>query len=319
MSHRGPDYADEPWFKLQRRIFRSSVWEEDPATKVVWITLIGLAQLPENRKHGHGVVLITRGNLCREAFVTAEQLDHALARLTAPDPSSRTEPGEGRIDILPNGYRLRSFELYHDAEEYEAWHAQRVAAGKARAERARRSAEASGKGGRGRFTSDEPATAGNEPATSLVSTRMTETLTLTNGHPPTPLKGNGGDDGSTKGNDNGSGKGPGAATAKELARLEADPELAAVADTWAEAFRRPGRQLGVLRAARTAFAGGYAADAIKLVVRVVAQACRAPERFPDRGSIRWAVEHDKAGDPSYLLRPATLDKLIPEAEAWDRA
>jgi hypothetical protein len=113
--------------------------------------------------------------------------------------------------------------------------------------------------------------------------------------------------------------GNGAATAREMGRLEADPVLAGIADTWAEAFHRPGRQLGVLRAARTALAGGYAPDAMKLVIRVVAVASEEPERFADRGSIRWAVEHGRAGDPSYLLRPSSLDRFIPEAEAWERA
>jgi hypothetical protein len=31
------------------------------------------------------------------------------------------------------------------------------------------------------------------------------------------------------------------------------------------------------------------------------------------------VEHGRAGDPSYLLRPSSLDRFIPEAEAWERA
>jgi len=194
------EYSDEPWFKVARRLFRSSIWEEDPATRIVWITLLHLAQLPENRKHGHGMVLMTRGNLCREAFVTAEQLEHALMRLTAPDPTSRTAPGEARIEILGNGYRIRSFDQYHDVDDWDARREQRVAAGRARAAKAARAAEAAGKGGRGRFaigaaepeadpepvTSDEPATAGNLPADSLVSTSYTETETETTNSPPVP-------------------------------------------------------------------------------------------------------------------------------------
>jgi hypothetical protein len=99
--------------------------------------------------------------------------------------------------------------------------------------------------------------------------------------------------------------------------LEADPTLAGIGDAWAKAFGRPGRELGVLRAARTALAGGYSAKALGLVVRVVAHARKAPERFPERGSIRWAVERGKL-DPAYVLRPSTLDRLIPEAEAFAR-
>jgi hypothetical protein len=59
------DYADEPWFKIQRRVFESSVWEEDLATRIVWLTLLALAQAPEHRKLGHGTVAITPGNLLR--------------------------------------------------------------------------------------------------------------------------------------------------------------------------------------------------------------------------------------------------------------
>jgi hypothetical protein len=110
--------------------------------------------------------------------------------------------------------------------------------------------------------------------------------------------------------------GHGAATAKEMQRLGADPELADIGDAWVQAFGRQKRELGVLRAARTALAGGYSLDAIKLVVRVVALAREAPERFPDRGSIRWAVEHGKRGIPPACCAP-TLDRH-PEAETWER-
>jgi hypothetical protein len=159
------DYSDEPWFKLQRRLFDSSVWEEALEVRIVWITLVGLAQLPENRKHGHGVVVITRGNLARKAFVTAEQLEHALARLTAPDPTSRTQSDDGRrVKVLENGYEIVNFALHHNVENYERMQEQRVAAGKARAGRAIRSSSAVGRGGRGRFTSGNPAGAGLKPA-----------------------------------------------------------------------------------------------------------------------------------------------------------
>jgi len=159
------EYSDEPWFKLQRRLFDSSIWEEALEVRIVWITLVGLAQLPENRKHGHGAVVITRGNLARKAFVTAEQLEHALARLTAPDPTSRTRSDDGRrVKVLENGYEIVNFALHHDVANYERMQEQRVAAGKARAEKAIRSSSAVGRGGRGRFTSGNPAGGGLKPA-----------------------------------------------------------------------------------------------------------------------------------------------------------
>ncbi len=99
--------------------------------------------------------------------------------------------------------------------------------------------------------------------------------------------------GAVNGNGNGPAKGAGSATERERARLEADPVLAGLADGWA-------RDMGLSR-----------------VSQVVGLARREPERFPDRGSIRWAVERGKTG-AAYVWRPDTLDRLIPEVEAWDR-
>lgn len=112
-------------------------------------------------------------------------------------------------------------------------------------------------------------------------------------------------------------RGPGAATERERARLEADPVLASLADAWAQHRGKTGRELGVLRAAAKAVAGGYAPDDLVLVSRLVALAGRQPERFHDRGSIRWAAQNNPAA--SYVWRPDALDKLTAEAEAWERA
>lgn len=126
-------YRDEPWFKLNRRLFESSIWEEDLPTRVVWITLLALAQEPANRNMGSGLVIITPGNLMRKALVSREQLDHAIEALTTPDPHSRTDPGKARLEVLPNGYRIPAFELYNDRDSYERWKEQKREAGKRRA------------------------------------------------------------------------------------------------------------------------------------------------------------------------------------------
>ncbi len=126
-------YKDEPWFKLNRRLFESSIWEEDLPTRIVWVTLLALAQEPANRNMGPGHVIITPGNLMRKALVTREQLDSARTALTSPDPHSRTDPGKARLEILPNGYRIPAFALYNDADSYERWKEQKREAGKRRA------------------------------------------------------------------------------------------------------------------------------------------------------------------------------------------
>jgi hypothetical protein len=130
---------------------------------------------------------------------------------------------------------------------------------------------------------------------------------------------NGNGDANGHGNANGHAprRGSGTATLRERERLEADPTLSGLADAWARAMDRQGREITVLRAGKAALAGGYAASQLQRVVEVVAVARREPERFPDRGSIRWAVERGKTG-AAYLWRPDVLDRLIPEVEAWDR-
>lgn len=111
--------------------------------------------------------------------------------------------------------------------------------------------------------------------------------------------------------------GPGTATEREVATLEKDDAVRATADYWSEMWGREGRQLGTLQAAKRALAAGYSAESLRLVIRT-AVACREnPDRYPERSSFRWAVDNRKLG-ADYLLRPATLDKLIPEGESWER-
>ena len=123
-------YTHEAWFKLQSRMFESSIWEEDLATRVVWITLLALAQTPENMNNGPGMVLITPGNLMRKALVTKEELEHSLTKLVAPDSMSRSETP--RLEILPNGYRIPAFEKYNDYERWERFKERARKGGEAR-------------------------------------------------------------------------------------------------------------------------------------------------------------------------------------------
>lgn len=129
--------------------------------------------------------------------------------------------------------------------------------------------------------------------------------------PPVEVHGNGNGHGTLRP------KGLGAATERELERLLSDARVAALVDAWARDRGRTNREIGVARAATAALAGGYLPEQLALVSRLVALAGRQPERFPDRGSIRWTAQ-TKPG-ASYVWRSDALDKLIPECEAWDRA
>lgn len=102
--------------KLFASILDSTIWQEDLPVKVVWITLLAMADRD-------GVVEASVPGLARRANVTIEQAEHAIARLSAPDPYSRTKEHEGRrIAELDQGggWRLLNFEKYRaklDAED----------------------------------------------------------------------------------------------------------------------------------------------------------------------------------------------------------
>jgi hypothetical protein len=76
-------------------IFSSSVWEEEPHVRLVWIYLI------VNRDKD-GAVFGTNAALARRVNLPVEQVEDALRVLSSPDPNSSSEAEEGRR-ILPAG------------------------------------------------------------------------------------------------------------------------------------------------------------------------------------------------------------------------
>ena len=90
--------------KLWSSIIHSTVWGEAPHTKIVWITLLAMA----DRK---GKVCASIPGLAHAARVTLEQTEEALERLRAPDPYSRTKRHEGRrIQDIEGGWLLLNYE-----------------------------------------------------------------------------------------------------------------------------------------------------------------------------------------------------------------
>lgn len=111
-------------------------------------------------------------------------------------------------------------------------------------------------------------------------------------------------------------RGPGASTQREIERLESEADVARLGQAWATAMGRSQVEVGILRAAKRALLARYDVAKIELAIKTLG-ICRAtPERFQPRNSIRWTAENKCS--PDYVLRPETLDKLIPEAEAWWR-
>jgi hypothetical protein len=105
-------YKDR-FFKVSRRLIKSSLWCESGDVIKVFLVLLEEAQDPASAMDG--TVYMAKKQLAAKCFVTEESLDNCLQVLSSPDPQSRTEYAEGRrIEILPNGYRILNFALYHD-------------------------------------------------------------------------------------------------------------------------------------------------------------------------------------------------------------
>lgn len=75
--------------KIYSSILRSSIWQEPASTKIVWITLLALAD-------GEGVVESSVPGLAAHAGVTLEECELALGCLLAPDKYSGSKVDEGR-------------------------------------------------------------------------------------------------------------------------------------------------------------------------------------------------------------------------------
>ncbi len=94
--------------KLHSGILTSTIWCEDPATKVVWITLLAMADQ-------NGEVESTIPGLAKDAHVSVEETERAIAKFLSPDKYSRTPDEQGRrIEIIDDGWRLLNYQKYRD-------------------------------------------------------------------------------------------------------------------------------------------------------------------------------------------------------------
>lgn len=75
--------------KIYDSILRSSIWLESPSTKLVWITMLVLADKD-------GFVRASVGGLAHQAGVPRGDCVEALGILESPDPDSQTATDEGR-------------------------------------------------------------------------------------------------------------------------------------------------------------------------------------------------------------------------------
>lgn len=99
------------YVKLFGSILKSSVWVGQPHhIKLMWITLLALAD-------EEGFVWASVPGLAKEADVTLEECQEALAFFMAPDEFSRTKEHEGRrLEEVNGGWLLLNHKQYREIQ-----------------------------------------------------------------------------------------------------------------------------------------------------------------------------------------------------------
>lgn len=95
--------------KLYATILRSSVWNEDKATRILWITMLADAD-------ADGYVRGSIGGLARLANLTRDEAVEGLRVLSAPDADSRTPDFDGRRieEVEPGTWHILNFRRWRE-------------------------------------------------------------------------------------------------------------------------------------------------------------------------------------------------------------
>jgi len=120
--------------KLFTSIITSTIWAEDDATRIVWITLLALADK-------NGEVQGSVPGIARLAAVSIESCRAAFVKFMSPDLDSRTKDDEGRrVEEIEGGWVLLNHRKYREMASGEDRKAQdAIRQQRARDKRARNS------------------------------------------------------------------------------------------------------------------------------------------------------------------------------------
>lgn len=101
------------YVKIFESIIHSTIWQEEPHVKVVWITLLAMAD-------SNGEVQSSIPGLARASGVTIRQCEEAIQKFLAPDPYSRSKTAEGRrIEEIHGGWELINYREYRKLKSQE--------------------------------------------------------------------------------------------------------------------------------------------------------------------------------------------------------
>lgn len=144
--------------KLYSSILDSSVWSESAATRLVWITVLAMAD-------ADGYVSASLGGLARRAQVSREECEAALEVLMGPDPDDRSGVDEGRrLKSVQGGWQIVNHRHYREMQSAsQVKTAERVRRWKERNSTASPQKSVSGNAGNARVTVGNAGNAGNAP------------------------------------------------------------------------------------------------------------------------------------------------------------
>ena len=97
--------------KLFSTIIHSTIWREDMHVKVLWITMLAMADR-------NGRIWASLPGLADAAKITIEQCKDAIHRLSSPDEYSRTKEHEGRrIKEIDGGWEILNYMKYREMRD----------------------------------------------------------------------------------------------------------------------------------------------------------------------------------------------------------
>lgn len=103
----------EAFTKLFSSILRSTIWLEDHETRIVWITMLALADQ-------RGYVGASIPGLARVAGVPVEKALQAIEKFLGPDPYSRSKEHDGRrIEEADRGWKILNYLRFREERSAE--------------------------------------------------------------------------------------------------------------------------------------------------------------------------------------------------------
>ena len=100
--------------KLFADIRQSTIWAEDSDTRIVWITLLTMADKD-------GLVRARAPGISIQARVPLKKVREALALFKAPDPDSRSKDHDGRrMEENEEGYLILNYAKYRDIRDEDS-------------------------------------------------------------------------------------------------------------------------------------------------------------------------------------------------------